>query len=539
MKGKSSRVRRTNVRNSFLDVQDDLQTMDRKKLMEMPLEELDRLIKKEKILLKEKDEVIKGIEKKRKIEFFKPIEPYQTKILEYLHAGKKVITLQGANSIGKTVLGVNIIGSACLGIQPWDKRETVWGRKFVKCRILCSDWEKHAKDVIVPKLKEWLPLGEYTTSKNNLGIESSWEFKNKSTIEIVTGKQDTRDLEGWDGDIVWADEPFQRDKFVALLRGLRKAKENLEDDDPEMGIFLITMTAVKEPWMLDDIVRNTHKNYASVTEIPMYLNPYLSKDYQETYEASLKENEKIPRIQGGWLNLFGLIWPGFKPDIHLIDDFKIPTDWPVVPFIDFHPKTPQAISFYATDPQERWYVIDEEWKHFSPEETADYIIRAKISNGWRIEEAFIDPLSKGDTAYMKNRFGDKPDSFNIIKERLWRHGIELSSFSRDKASGILNIEKMLMGPNKMPLLFFFRSLTNKIKDEGHVWEIQRWIYDENQDPRDENDHFMQCLYAMSLSGIKYRKMRPQGEPLKSEIEFDVFKPNYGIKETEREFNVFR
>lgn len=489
-------------------------------------EELARLDAKD-LEVSEQERVYK---EQNKIEFFEPIDPYQTKILEHLHSGKKVITLQGANSIGKTVLGVNIIGSACLGIQPWDRKETVWGRKPVKCRILCSDWEKHARDVIVPKLKEWLPKGEYETTKNNLTIESHFIFKNGSTIELVTNKQDTEDLEGWDGNIVWGDEPFNRDKFVALLRGLRKAKENLEDDDPEMGVFLITMTAVKEAWMLDDIVRNTHRNYASVTEIPMNLNPYLSKDYQETYEASLKENEKIPRIQGGWLNLVGLIWPDFKPDIHLIDDFKIPTGWPVVPFIDFHYKLPHAFSFYTADPQERRYVIDERWEHLSPEETADLIIRAKTSNAWNINEAFIDPLSKGDTVFLKNRMGDDVvDSFNIIKERLGKYGIELNVATKDKASGILNIEKMLMGPNKMPILFFFRSLTNKIKDEGTIWEIQRWTYDENQKPKDENDHFMENLYRMSLVEMKYYPENEKRQTV-AESDFDIFNPR--VPETE-------
>ena len=481
-------------------------------------------------LLGEIEEDNKRIEKYRvenKIEFFKPIEPYQTKILGHIYAGKTVITLQGANGIGKTVIGAVIVGSACLGIQPWDKRETVWGRKPIKARIICSDWEKHAATVIVPSLKEWLPVGQYETSKNNLGIESFFRFKNNSTIELLTNKQDTKDHEGWEGDIVWADEPLPRDKFVANLRGLRK----------EIGVFLLTMTAVSEPWILDDIVRNTHSSYASVTQIPIRSNPYLTEKYIEMFSASLKESEKIARIDGGWLNLIGLIWPEFNPDIHLIDDFKIPTDWPVVPFIDFHPAKPQAISFYATDPQERWYVIDEEWKHFSPEETADYLIRSKISNAWRIEEAFIDPLSKGDTAYVKNRFGDVPDSFSIIKERLWRHGIELNVATKDKSSGILNIEKMLMGPNKMPLLFFFRSLTNKIKDEGTVWEIQRWTYDSDTGkPRDEADHFVENLYRMTLTGIKYRKISTT--PKVSEIDFDVFAKGYGIKESEREFNVF-
>jgi hypothetical protein len=513
-------------KNIVPDVQDGLQGMDQDRLMTMPLEELDALLAREEKVQADKDRLIEEIKATRKIEFFKPIDPYQSKVLEHIHNGKTVVTMQGANAIGKTTVGAVVVGSACLGIQPWDGKDTRWGNKPVRCRILCTDWEKHAATVVVPKLKEWLPLGEYETSKNNLGIESNFKFRNGSNIEIVTGKQDTRDLEGWEGDIVWADEPFGRDKFIALLRGLRRGN----------GLFLITMTAVSEAWILDDIVRNPHPSYASVTEIPMDSNPYLTKEYKETFTASLKENEKIPRIYGGWLNLVGLIWPGFRPEIHIVDDFKVPTDWPIIPMIDFHPKEPQAIGFYATDPQERWYVVDEMWKHMTSEETADEIIRAKLSNAWRINDVFIDPLSKGDTAYIKQRGVEIDDAYTVIKERLWKHGIDLHVFSRDKSSGILNVEKLLMGPNKMPLLFFMRSLTNKIKEEGHIWEIQRWVYDENQKPKDENDHFMQCLYAMTLTGIKYTKMVTGTRT--SEIDFNPLADHYGIVETETEFQIY-
>jgi hypothetical protein len=110
---------------------------------------------------------------------------------------------------------------------------------------------------------------------------------------------------------------------------------------------------------------------------------------------------------------------------------------------------------------------------------------------------------------------------------LWHHGIELHVASKDKASGIRNIEDMLEGPNNTPTLFFFRSL-DKIEREGHLFEIQRWTYDEHNKPRDEADHFMENLYRMSLTGTKYTKMRKSGDNLKTETTFDVFKEDYGI-----------
>src|SRR3989304_1365295 len=283
--------------------QDGLQGIDRDKLRLIPTVELNRLIEKQKVILKEKEELLNQIRATRKIEFFKPIEPYQTKILEYVRNGKKTITLQGANQIGKAVLGSVLIGSWCLGIQPWDRKETIFGRRAVRGRILCSDWERHAAEVIVPELKNWLPVGEYTTKKNNLGIEYYFEFKGtKSTLELITNKQATTDHEGWKGDFVWADEPPQREKYVANKRGLIASN----------GIFLLTMTAVSESWVLDEIVLNTEPSFASVTEVNIRQNPYLTEDGIKSFESSFRESEKIARIQGGWLNLVGRVWPGFR-----------------------------------------------------------------------------------------------------------------------------------------------------------------------------------------------------------------------------------
>lgn len=484
---------------------------------------------------KELDEKMALYREQNKIEFFKPIEPYQVMFLEHLYSGRKVISLVGGNGIGKTTLGAVVVASACLGVQPWDGKvlPAPLSKPPIKVRIICSDWEKHAGTVIVPKLKEYLPVGQYTTGKNNVGVESVFTFKNKSTIELITNKQATIDHSGWEGDLIWGDEPFDRDKYIENLRGLRRPPER-----GGMGVFLMTMTAVSASWVLDDIILNTDPAYASITEIPQDANPYLTEEYKRIFRASMTEDEKVARIYGGWLNLTGLVLKGFKSAVHLIKPFEVPTDWPVVAMIDFHLKNPISIGFYAVDPRGITYVVEEIWKNMVAEESADEIIRRKKIKGWRIEDAYIDPLSKGDTNYVKNMTNDIPaDTFTRMKERLYKEGIELKVASKDKDSGVKNVEDMLVGVNGMPTLFFFNNLNEIGKKEGHIWEIQRWTYDEDQKPKKENDHFMENLYRMTLTGTKYSDLRRTNN-VRSELEFDVFQPNYGIRESQTEFNVW-
>lgn len=214
------------------------------------------------------------------------------------------------------------------------------------------------------------------------------------------------------------------------------------------------------------------------------------------------------RIRGKFKSLAGRVLKEYNAEIHTVEAFKIPTDYPVVPMIDFHLKKPQAIGFYTCDPQGRNFVIDEVWENLSPEEVADAIIRRKGGKVWNITEAFIDPLSKGDVGYLKNRYGDVEDSFSIIKKKLAMHEIYLDVASKDKDSGLRNVKTWLCGPNKMPVLFFFDTL-NEPSAYGHFFEIMRYVYDDEGKPIKENDHFMENLYRYTLTGNKYVPLEDQ------------------------------
>lgn len=360
----------------------------------------------------------------------------------------------------------------------------------------CVDWEHHAKEVVVPVLKEWLPKGTYVTKKNNVGIEAYWEFpETGSTIEILTHSQETRIHEGWKGHLVWSDEPLPKDKYTANLRGLIDYS----------GVFIMTMTALYEPWILDEIVLSNDSKVGAITEIPMSANPMLKVADIENFARGLTQEERDVRVKGGWLQLTGRVLKEFKSDLHKVKDFKVPTDWPVIAVIDIHLNKPQAVGFYGWDKYDRIFVIDEIWENLTPEQVADEIVKRKFHYP-RMKDAFIDPLSKGDNAYIKNRFNVE-DTFTVIERKLMPHGIRLYPASKDKSSGIRNLKARLEGPNGMPTLFFMEHC------QRHLWEIQRWVYDKEGQPVKENDHFMENLYRATLSGVKYTAPGMFGKPL--------------------------
>ena len=467
-------------------------------------------IEEEELRLAEQEEIgrlrLKQYEDTHRTEFFKPF-PHQGQALQFIVDGKKTVLMVGANQIGKTVFGANVADSFSQGCKSAGDGADVFpsiasresGGRGVIGRILCNDWEKAARDTIVPKLKEWLPIGTYETKKNNVGVEYEFVFpKTGSKFTILTYKEDTKSHEGWTGDWVWADEPPPRDKYVANRRGL-VARD---------GIFIMTMTAISEPWILDEIVLTPDRSVGIVADIPITANTTLSAEAIRVFEQSLTEDEKIARIKGGWMQLSGRIWKVFRttPTLlesgtylmpHVVQQKKIPPDWPVEFQIDFHLTIPHAISFCACDPLQRYFICEEVWENCGSEEIADHIIRLKQLHGWRMKYGEIDPLAKGDTGYLKNRFGKATeDSFTIIARKLRKYGMRLEAGSKDETSYIKAVETRLNGGNGMPTLFIMDNCRETIK------QVSRWSYADNGKPKDDG-HFPECIGRFTQSGLKY------------------------------------
>lgn len=508
-----------------------------------------------------------------RIEFWKPY-PYQQIALQKFHEGANIVIMPVCNKVGKTALGANLILSWLMGYEPWNVVPDTYpnaikvGEKFyspsslgirppVNLRVTGEDWEKHIELTLIPEIRKWAKVGTYKTQKNNVGVEAFWSFKNGSTFDIMTYKQEPATFEGWIGHGWWADEPPPKEIWSSMSRGLFSYG----------GKVFMSMTPLSEVWILDELILSGREDISIVKNITVWDNPdlynhdkcilmkcglteeeaveWLNLQKEEAknakvltecenylkskiglkkvtvvddwgkerergaYEYAMQslrihrfikdlpdDEERLPRIFGEFKSLVGKVLKEFDESIHVIDPFRVSIDLPVTAMIDLHLSTPQAIGFYMIDRQDRVFVIDEIWENLSPEEIAEEIIRKKKQNLWRLERAFIDPLAKGDEKFMKNRVGVQ-DSFTIIADKLRPYGIRLEIASKDKESGIRNIKALLKGPNKIPCLFLFRTCRR------HLYEIQRWVYDSTGKPAKENDHFMENLYRFTLTGTKF------------------------------------
>ena len=322
------------------------------------------------------------------------------------------------------------------------------------------------------------------------------------------------------------DEPPPKDKYAAMSRGLLL----------DCGKTLLDLTPIKEAWILDEIVLSGRRDIGIVDGMNICDNPDLLKSdiavldgmgldevkkkkyfdlllyenverqkpvedrgfgaekYLETvvpvdkfdeiqklkilkFIKDIDPSDVPPRVFGQFKSLVGRVLKEFDDNIHVVKPFDVPTDWPVTVMIDFHLSTPQAVSYWTVNRQDVHFCIGETWENLSAEGIADDIVRKIRRYGWNIEDAYIDPLSKGDTAYMRNAIGtDVRSTYNILDERLSEHGITLHVASKDKDSGIKNIQTWLKGPNNMPTVYIFNTC------ERHLYEVKRWVFDEDGKP---------------------------------------------------------
>lgn len=531
---------------------------------------IEELIKRKAILEQQNyDEKLKlkDYKDRRGSFYFKPFK-WQQRAIDLIKE-KSIVIVPAPNKIGKSCMIANVAVSWCLGYEPWTmvdkdhpeavraegkyyKRSSLGISPPVSIRITSEDWTHSIGQVLVPELKKWAPEGTYKTKKNTNSVEYLWTFKNKSNIEIMTHEQPDKIFESWLGHGWIPDEPPPEKKYAAMARGLFATG----------GKILMAITPLNEPWLLDELVLSGRNDVGVIDELSVLDNDIIKghdddllvglglddetiKEYYEILmgtedrgkkaEKFLHEKVKFAlhpeiiklrllkwikdcpldqrptRLFGKFKSLVGRVLKDYNQDTHVVEKFKIPPDWPVTVQIDFHLKERQAISFYTVDPRGIWYVIDEIFENLSAKEIADEIIRRKTGNKWRLKKVFIDPLSKGDPSYIKNRAGTVEDSFTILKKALAPYGMTLDVGSKDKTSGVRNIETDLKGTNGIPTMYFFDSLQSAdgSGNRGHCWEILRWTYDDDEKPRKKDDHFMECLYRNTLSGVKYRPPKHQ------------------------------
>ena len=449
--------------------------------------------RRKKIQLREIDAALERLrEQAGALVGFAP-HPKQVPVFDAVHGGKKVVVFQGGNRSGKSVWLITELLSLLFGIEAWSGRPMPF-KAPVQARLFGEDWTHHVGMVLVPMLKEFCPKGDILrTKRNNQGVEYLWEFRNGSTLEVMTYQQPTDSVEGWSGHVVAMDEPPPRDKYIACRRGLVD----------HGGVLLMSMTPLKEAWIYDEIITNPREN-AAVFMVDIRDNPHLSEGAIADFEASLSVEEKEARLHGKWLHLQGLVYKEWDPGVHIVEPFEggVPVNYTCYVAIDPHPRTEHAVVFMAVDRFGRCYVVDEIFRHGSPEEIGDWVVRWHRREH-EIDTVVIDPAAKGDA-----HRGDT--TYEIIDRMMGNAGIGFQAGSKDLETGIRVTKDALMGRNKTPSLFVLNHCQRTIYEFSHyIWGDWRRSAAQDrtvkQKPVDKDDHMLECIRRLLLLPAEHRQ----------------------------------
>lgn len=350
----------------------------------------------QKAKLLQKLEDLKQIKEERKRErAIESYEPHEKQQLFHDNWQKTFCMFLGGNQTGKTTGGLADDIADALGYEPWSGRK----RKDppLSIKIVGEDYPNHISDVITPKLMELCPKDIIAKVEKIQGKHiSKIYFKNGSVMKFMVHEQDSSKFEGSTDDVIHWDEPPPREHYIAALRGILA----------KGGRMKFTMTAIKEPWIKEEIIDNFGPDRVFYVKVHMNDNPHLSEDLKDVWIKAMDPEERKARIEGDFLHLGGNIYKGYDFNHHVIPRDSIdPTGLPCGMVIDPHDRKPFFMAWFCVTPEDQVVFFREwpDWELFHKIKSHENTIQDYIELIKEIEEEeeitsqmyyrFIDPNS--------------------------------------------------------------------------------------------------------------------------------------------------
>jgi len=441
--------------------------------------------------------------------------PHKKQHIFHSYGDWKYRYVRTGNRFGKSDLGAAEDIAWAVGARIWlspddpDYQKGIPSRP-VKLLIVTVDWDKSTE--IFTNLEQGRNRGKLlkfcpsarvvNTHKNHSGAIDQLVIKSihggNSVIHLDTVKSflmNPLSQESGNWDAIHIDEPIPEAMWKAISRGLVDTG----------GSSWWTCTPLTEPWMNDFFIPSmqTPLNEDDATEFgikkkkvviigSMKDNPYLNPEDIKDFEDTLTEEEKTCRIEGKPLSASGMIYKQFNYNKHIYNEpphgwndiNDPPKDYTIRYAVDPHPKTPHAVLFAATSPLGKVYFYSETFANPTISGLCE-IIKENIK-GRFVARAIIDPI-----AYIKD-----PETRRCWADVFMEKGLSIGKATKDLAHGIRMVQQAL-------------SENNHLRFGCHLartkWEFERYVWDLNKPdkPRDRDDHMMENLYRLVLTGLDY------------------------------------
>jgi hypothetical protein len=294
-----------------------------------------------------------------------PIALYQPKPKQAeCHSSRAgILVASGGSQGGKTTYLIAEAIAMSSGFRPWlpPGHKDYWvlrsdGRRMAVPNVgqfACTDYPNALTKAIMPKFKALAPKGMYKIRKNTQGFPTQVIWAWGSTCNFMSYSQDWLSYES--GTFDWAafDEPPPRELFIATLRGLMALA----------GPVRMALTPHSEEWTLESLYGRQDGTTIEVVRLPTEDNlesagGALTQVGYDRYRSMLTPAEQAIRLYGETNLLSGRCVPAFDAkEPWVCPDFEVPESWLRVCIIDPHEEKPDAIVWWAMDPETEKSVI--------------------------------------------------------------------------------------------------------------------------------------------------------------------------------------
>ena len=369
--------------------------------------------------------------------------------------------------------------------------------------------------------------------------------------------------EGYQSDLLHADEQIPKDKFIGWVRST-----TTRGDDCQAIVSLTGHVVTGRPdtgaagWMHRELWRGEATMGMSMGRyctgaiefMPDAIISEKQKDrlYKRWVEEPRRVNDRLmyeeglARYFGGWQPGGGLVYSNFRENRNVVPPFKIPADWTRYRGLDFGRTRPFAAVLLAVSPRGDLIAYNEYYRAgLTPAANAKGVLRV-CGNERRQFDVVVDEDSganypiyeeiyKGEyyfSSVLDSRsFGTKSERQCTVGQLLNEQGLTCSpaSGSKDEDAKIGRIRDLLdPHPGREHLMDYLLRLELVTEEDYEMWqsrydgdedgapvlyvtgtcvngirEFHSWANKENGKPEDKNNHWLDALKYLISDDPRY------------------------------------
>lgn len=397
----------------------------------------------------------------------------------------------GGNRTGKTMPSANEMKMHLTGIYPpwwdgcvFDEPISAWAvaptammaREVLQKQYYMGDPRKGIHGVIHPSLVVGRPsmhqgipgLIDTVYIKHSSGGVSDFGFRSShSGVDAFRGLKK---------NVIHLDEEHPMDVYLECKMRTAATEKDFK------GIIMVSMTPQHgvtdlTNYFMQNRTAEVHQDSRWYIMASWEDNPFLSKEEQERLLSGMLPHEIEARTKGiPWLGS-GLVYP-IPMDEIMCDPFEIPNHWPRVFGIDFGWTNPTAALFGAYDRDSDILYLYAEY----------YVCRlSPQSHAAELQSMGADWIPGVHDPSGKRKELTGKDAVSMYRDS----GVNIISAENSREKGILTTYQRM----KNGKLKFFKNLRNFRN------ELSSYSRDDRGDIRKSNDHLMDAMRYLVMSGI--------------------------------------